>query len=78
MTDIAHSTPPRSLADRIESSDHALRTKDLAALLGWSQSALYALARSGRMGRAVIRNGGKVRFDPYWTAVWLREQVGVS
>jgi predicted DNA-binding transcriptional regulator AlpA len=77
MTNIAHSTPPRSLADRIESIDHALRIKDLADLLAWSQSTLYDLARSGRMGRAVIRCEGKVRFDPYLTAQWLRRQEGM-
>ncbi len=77
MTDIAHSTPPRSLAERIEGSHHAWRAKDLAALLAWSQSTLYDLARSGRMGRAVIRCEGKVRFDPYLTAQWLRRQEGM-
>jgi hypothetical protein len=65
---------PRSIADRIEAMDHALRVSELAGLLSWSPSLLYDRARSGRMGRAVIRVGGTVRFDPYWTAQWLREQ----
>lgn len=67
---------PKSLADRIEAMDHALRAKELADLLSWSPTNLYNRARSGCMGRAVIRIGGTIRFDPYWTAAWLREMSG--
>lgn len=68
--------PPRSLADRIAVMDQALTVKKLAYLLNWCPTSLYDRARSGRMGRAVIRSGGKVRFDPYWTAQWLRGEEG--
>ena len=69
---------PKSIADRIEAMDHALKVKELAFMLSWSPTLLYQRARDGRMGRAVIRVGGTVRFDPYWTAQWLRglEQGG--
>jgi len=63
-----------SLADRIEAIDHAIRVKELAALLDCSSTNLYNRAREGRMGRAVIRFGGTIRFDPHWTAEWLRSQ----
>jgi hypothetical protein len=63
---------PKSLADRIEAISHALTARELSALLSWSPTLLYNRARSGGMGRAVIRVGGTVRFDPYWTAHWLR------
>jgi hypothetical protein len=63
---------PVTIADRIEAMDHALRVKELAVLLSWSPTLLYQRARSGRMGRAVIRMGGTVRFDPALTAQWLR------
>jgi hypothetical protein len=63
---------PRSIADRIEAMDHALKVKELSRLLSWSPALLYQRARDGRMGRSVIRIGGTVRFDPYWTAQWLR------
>jgi hypothetical protein len=62
----------RSLADRIEAMDHALKVKELAAILSWSPTLLYNRARTGCMGRAVIRVGGTVRFDPWLTAQWLR------
>jgi hypothetical protein len=65
---------PKSIADRIEAMDHALRVKELAQILSWSPSLVYTRARSGRLGRAVIRVGGTLRLDPYWTAQWLREQ----
>lgn len=67
---------PIPLADRIEAIDHALTVAELSQLLSWSQSLLYTRARSGRMGPAVIRDGGTVRFDPFWVAVWLRAQSG--
>jgi iron only hydrogenase large subunit-like protein len=63
---------PKSIADRIEAIDHALTTKELAHMLRVSGSSLYARAREGRMGRAVIRFGGTIRFDPVYTAQWLR------
>lgn len=69
---------PKSIADRIEATEHALRVKELADLLSWSPALVYNLARSGRMGRPVIRVGGTVRFDPLWTAKTLREQTGLS
>jgi len=67
----------RSIADRIEIIDHLLRPRELASLLSWSQTLLYQRARSGRMGRAVIRSGGTVRFDPHWTAEWLRRMSAI-
>lgn len=63
---------PKSIADRIEVMDHALRVKELAAVLSWSPALVYGRARSGRMGRGVIRAGGTIRFDPALTAQWLR------
>lgn len=63
---------PRSIADRIEAMDHALKVKELAPLLSWSPALVYERARSGRMGRGVIRAGGTIRFDPVLTAQWLR------
>jgi hypothetical protein len=66
---------PKSIADRIEATEHALRVKELAELLSWSPTLVYNRARSGRMGHAVIRVGGTVRFDPFWTAKWLRDQM---
>jgi hypothetical protein len=74
----SNSDRPKSLADRIEEMDHALKVKELAALLSWSPTLLYNRAREGRMGRAVIRVGGTLRFDPYYTAQWLRDQMDVS
>jgi hypothetical protein len=65
---------PKSIADRIEAMDHALKVQELASLLSWSPTLLYNRARCGRMGRAVIRIGGTVRFDPALTAQWLRSQ----
>jgi len=65
---------PRSLADRIEAMDHALKVRELAVILSWSPTLVYNRARTGRMGRAVIRVGGTVRFDPALTAQWLRSQ----
>jgi hypothetical protein len=64
--------PPVTIADRIEAMDHALRVKELASILSWSPALVYTRARSGRMGRAVIRSGGTIRFDPALTAQWLR------
>jgi hypothetical protein len=63
---------PVTIADRIEAMDHALKVKELASILSWSPTLVYERARSGRMGRAVIRTGGTVRFDPALTAQWLR------
>ncbi len=63
---------PKSIAERIEAMDHALRMKELAAILSWSPALVYGRARSGRMGRGVIRAGGTIRFDPVLTAEWLR------
>jgi hypothetical protein len=64
--------PAQSIADRIEASDHALTVQELSALYSTSPSWWYQRARSGRMGRAVIRIGGTVRFDPVLTGQWLR------
>jgi len=69
---------PKSIADRIEGTGRALRVKELAELLSWSPTLVYNRARSGRMGRSVIRVGGTVRFDPFWTAKWLRDQMGFA
>jgi hypothetical protein len=63
---------PKSIADRIEAMDHALKVKELASILSWSPTLVYDRARTGRMGRGVIRTGGTVRFDPFLTAEWLR------
>ncbi len=63
---------PRSLADRIEAMDHALKVKELASILSWSPTLVYNRARAGRMGPGVIRIGGTVRFDPLLTGRWLR------
>lgn len=68
---------PRSIADRIEAADHALTVKELSTLYRSSRSWWYQRARTGRMGRAVIRVGGTVRFDPVLTAAWLRSQSGI-
>ena len=59
---------PKSTADRIEAMDHALKVSELASSLSWSPSLVCTLARSG----AVIRTGGTLRFDRFYTAEWLR------
>jgi hypothetical protein len=70
----SHMNPdhPMSIVDRIEAMDHALTVKELSVLHRSSPSWWYQRARSGRMGNAVIRVGGTVRFDPVLTARWLR------
>jgi hypothetical protein len=69
--------PPLTIAERIAATDHALKVKELAALLSWSPSLVYTRARDGRMGAGVIRVGGTVRFEPVLTAQWLRDQTDV-
>jgi hypothetical protein len=62
-----------SLADRIEAIDHAIKVKELAPLLNCSPTNLYNRAREGRLGpKMVLRWGATIRFDPHWTAEWLR------
>ena len=65
----------RSIADRVEAIDRALKVKELAALLRCSATNIYNLAREGRLGSGmVIRFGGTIRLDPQGTAEWLRRQ----
>ncbi len=72
----ASSRPPgMSIADWIDSWDHALKISDLAGLLRCSSTNLYSRAREGRMGPGVvIRFGGTIRVDPHGTAEWTRRQ----
>jgi hypothetical protein len=65
--------PGMSIADWIDSMDHALKVTDLAKWLDCSATNLYNRARQGRMGTGVvIRFGGTLRLDPHGTAEWLR------
>lgn len=61
------------LAGRIAALPGALSVPKLATLLGFSRSAIYEMAQSGRIPH--IRIGSSIRFDPALTAQWLRERT---
>jgi len=66
-------TPPRSIADTIESFGRMLTAKELAPLLGESPKTLYARVKRGAQPAVLL--GSAVKFDPYVTAEWLRSQA---
>jgi excisionase family DNA binding protein len=55
------------------SGRQALTVKELTALLNVGKSAIYEMAKAGRIPH--IRLGSIVRFDPATTAAWLRQQT---
>jgi excisionase family DNA binding protein len=64
------SNPIVSLADRVESTDHALTADELARLLSVARVTIFKLAKAGRIPS--FRIGTCVRFDPHAVARWLR------
>lgn len=59
-----------SLADKIEKLGPALKTGELASLLGVSTATIFRLARAGRI--PCFHVGTCVRFDSKEVAEWLR------
>ena len=63
----------RDLPSRVAAHPGALSVPKLAMLLGFSRSAVYEMAQTGRIPH--IRIGSSIRFDPAVTAQWLRERT---
>ncbi len=62
-----------SISKQLEQRKQALTVKDLTSLLNVGKSAIYEMAKAGRIPH--IRVGSIVRFDPATTAAWLRQQT---
>jgi excisionase family DNA binding protein len=62
----------RVLAE-LESQAHALKAKEVAALLGVTAQHIYKLAAQQQIPS--FRVGGAVRFDPAEVADWLRRKM---
>ena len=60
------------LSTRIERWPGALKAPVLAALLGLGKTAVYDMAKCGRIPHYNL--GGAIRFDPAITAAWLRNR----
>jgi excisionase family DNA binding protein len=61
-----------SLADYLESMDHALTADELGRLLSISRATIFRMAKAGRIPS--FRVGTCVRFDPRVVAEWLGRQ----
>jgi len=60
----------KTLADQLESIDHALTADDLAERLNVTPTMIRKVAREGRLPS--FRVGTAVRFDPKLVAAWMR------
>ena len=68
-------SPEKDLASILDQRRTAIRVAELARLLGFRQSAIYKMCEDARIPH--YRIGASIRFDPHFTAAWLRmHQVG--
>ena len=64
---------PLSIADTIARFRRRLIVEELAPMLSLSPKTLYKRAKAGTMLARLL--GGAIRFDPYLTAKWLKDQT---
>jgi excisionase family DNA binding protein len=64
---------PCSIADKIERYGRMLTVKEVADLLAESPKTTYARVKRGSQPATLV--GGTIKFDPFETAQWLRNQT---